>query len=322
VTDHSGFFHRGEIRGAPTLVPGLVGQALALDGKGDFVETDDRAMGDVGTSSFTLDAWVKTSASGFQPIVADVGGVEDDDAENGVEKPASGYALFLDDGRLGLFLGTVDRQGVFSAGATDGGTGSIADGAWHHVAAVVDREYAPRSKLFVDGTVVLEFDATPFAGDATSHARLRIGQLNVGRLPQLHRQHAAQSTFFQGQLDELDLFRSALRPDLVASVAFAGSAGKYGSLGNLPTTAGQPACIEALGQKIASLPQSVAALTSLYSDLQAAIAAGHLPKARAVARQLADEAETHFAHTYASAPFHGVAMLADACLDVPPLSHK
>jgi Concanavalin A-like lectin/glucanases superfamily/Common central domain of tyrosinase len=302
VTDHSGFFIPGEVRGNAKLVPGLVGQAIELDGKEDFVIVDDQAAGEVGTSDFTLDGWVRTTALDIQPIVDKVSG-------DGV-----GYALFLKDGQLGLFLGTTDRQGVFLA---DAGSASIADGAWHHVAAVVDREYATRSKLFVDGQVVLQFDATPFAGDATSHAHLWIGHLHV---VSLHRLQERGDRFFKGQLDELDLFRSALPPDQVASIFVAGSAGKFGSLGNLPTSAGQPPCIDALAQRIAALPPASAApLNVLYSQLLAAITRSDRRLARQLAQQIGDQAEAGFDRTYMTGEFHAVAHLVHACLGVPPL---
>ncbi len=306
VTDHSPFFLRGEVHGRPNLMPGLVGQAIDLDGKDDFVEADDRTAGEVDTSNFTLDGWVKTSASGLQPIVSKVG--------HGHGQ--GGYALFLKDGQLGLFFGTRHHQDVFLAT----GQASIVDGAWHHVAAVVDREYATRSKLFVDGQVVLAFDATPFTGDATSHAQLRIGQLDV---PDLFSHHHRGRAFFKGQLDELDLIRSALPPDLVASVFAAGSAGKFGSLGNLPTSAGGPPCIDALAQRIAALPPADAApLQALYNQLLAALAAGNRGRARQLAGQIGEQADARFDGSYMTTRFHAVHHLVEACLDVPPLSGR
>jgi hypothetical protein len=299
-----------------------VGQAINLDGKDDFVLVDDKNAGEVGRSPFTLDGWVKTSASGFQPIVAKVGGTEDEDDEddNDDGNRDRGYALFLKDGFLGLFLGTTDRKGVFIADGADAGGIAIADGNWHHVAAVVDREYAARSKLFVDGQVALQFDATPFAGDATSHARLRIGELDVGKSGQLRRHHHEKKAFFNGQLDELDLFRSALTPDMVASIFVAGSGGKFGSLGNLPTSAGLPPCIDLLGTRIAILPPaSSVPLTALYNQVLADVAAGRIRHARQLARQIATEAEQSFDNTYLTVQFHAVAHQVDACLGVPPL---
>jgi hypothetical protein len=329
VTDHSGFAIRGEVHGHPNLVPGLVGQAIELDGKNDFIIVDDRAAGEVGTSNFTLDGWVKTSASGFQPIVAKIGEQEGEGREldqSGWNRDKrhheqdTGYVLFLKDGRLGLFLGTSDRQGLFFA---DPDSTSIADGAWHHVAAVVDREYATRSMLFVDGQVVLQFDATPYAGDATSHARLRIGQLDVNRSIPLRQYHRERTAFFEGQLDELDLFRSALPADQVASIFVAGSAGKFGSLGNLPTSAGQPPCIDALAQRIAALPPANAApLNALYTELQAAIARGDLRHAHQLAHQIGNQAEAGFDGTYITARFHAVTHQVHACLQVPPLGEE
>jgi hypothetical protein len=321
VTDHSGFFYRAEVHSKPNLVVGKVGQAIDLDGRDDYVEADDRTVGDVGTSGFTLDGWVRTSAGAVQPIVAKLDDDDDDRGHlsflhrHGGGDDDTGYALFIEDGELGLFLGTKDRQGTFlTTGA------AITDGNWHHVAAVVDREYADRSKLFVDGVVLLTFDATGLSGDATSRAHLRIGRMDVQRDHKMRHHHSGDA-FFKGQLDELGLVRSALPPDTVASVFVAGSAGKLDSLGNLPTTAGQPPCITVLGQRIAALsPAEAAPLNVLYGQLLAAIAAGHRLQARQIARQIGTQSEAQFDGSYLTVRFHAVSHTVDACLDVPPLA--
>lgn len=95
VVDHSGFNFEGSVRGGAKLVPGLVGQALQLDGRDDFVEIRDPTVGEVGSSDFTLDAWIKTMAGGVQPIV-------DKQNARGV-----GYALFLEKGSSASPLGRI-----------------------------------------------------------------------------------------------------------------------------------------------------------------------------------------------------------------------
>ena len=177
----------------------------------------------------------------------------------------------------------------------------------------------------VDGVVALQFDATPFDDDATSHARLRIGELDIGRAPNHirqhhHHHHQPHVAHFKGQIDELAMVRSALPFDQVASLFVAGSAGRFGSLGNLPTSAGQPPCITQLAQQIAALPPASAApLNVLYAQLQAAIAANNINRARALARQIAQQADAGFDGSYLTVEFHAAANTAENCLTVPPL---
>ncbi|HXU02045.1 MAG TPA: LamG domain-containing protein, partial [Polyangia bacterium] len=338
ITDHSPFHFRGNVRSKPKLVPGLVGQAIELDGTDDFIVADEKTAGDIGTQSFTIDTWVKTSAAGLQPIVAKLGDGDDDEDDGDDDhdnhrgwgfwrwpmhgrrhhhqEKETGYALYIQDGQLGLSLATADHQDTF---VTTGP--SIADGAWHHVAAIVDRSDSKRSRLLVDGVVVVTFDATPFAGDATTPAQLRIGQLDVQASAVMRRHHHEIKAFFKGQIDELSLVRSALPPDMVASVFVAGSAGKFGSLGNLPTTAGQAPCITVIGQRINALPAADAApLNVLYAQLLVAIASGHRIQARQIASEIGDQAAAGSDGTYLTVKFHAVMHEVEACLDVPPLS--
>ena len=108
---------------------------------------------------------------------------------------------------------------------------------------------------------------------------------------------------------------------VVAANDAADLARKLDSLGNLPTTAGQPPCITVLGQRIAALsPAEAAPLNVLYGQLLAAIAAGHRLQARQIARQIGTQSEAQFDGSYLTVRFHAVSHTVDACLDVPPLA--
>jgi hypothetical protein len=293
VVDHAGFHLQGTVQGGAELVPGHVGQALRLDGGDDFVEVSDRTAGQVGSSDFSVDAWVKTAAAGVEPIV-------DKRSGNG-----SGYSLFARDGFVALHLGTANSSATFVAA-----TGRIDDGAWHHVAAVVNRSIPGQSGLFVDGAAVLRFDATTFVGDIASNARFWIGRSQFSR--DLGVPHA---DFFQGEIDELALVRFALSDDLVASIFIAGTAGKLGSLGNLPTWAEQPVCLIQLGDAIDELPEEDRAVFAmLYAEIVDAIHRGMPGVARNKLRELRDLAMQLAEPTFTmGAHFHRIAAVAAAC---------
>jgi len=121
--------------------------------------------------------------------------------------------------------------------------------------------------------------------------------------------------FFEGELDEIDLFRSALSPDLVASIYVAGSAGKYGSLGNLPTSAGRQPCLVELGNMIAEVPEA-APLAPLYDQVIEALRRGQEGLARLRLRELSHQAMDIAGEpvTFLNVQLHVIHHQADACL--------
>lgn len=309
VTDRSGFGHLGDVMGGAQIVPGRVGQAMRFDGRGDFVEVRDRDTGDVRDSDFTLDAWVRTSQHGFQPIV---------DKSDGRH---AGYELFLDDGLVGLRLGATHGEDVFLAD-----TARVDDGAWHHVAAVVKRS-GLGSGLFVDGQTVLSFDPGDVAGDARSQDKLLIGRTrgshalasSHGHRHRHHHRHAhAHPMFFKGDLDEIDLLNHALSPDEVASIFAAGTAGKYGSLGNLPTSVGRPPCLVGLGDLIAKLPAGPDA-TALAATYQQALTAFRNHRQRVGDQRLStlsEQADALIEEPFRDLTLMAIARQAQQCADL------
>ena len=111
---------------------------------------------------------------------------------------------------------------------------------------------------------------------------------------------------------------------MVASIFIAGSAGKFGSAGNLPTSAEQPLCVVGLEEKIHHLteehPAEAAALDALYHQVVAAIQAGNQGQARLRLRQLRDLSLVgHEARNFLNVHFHSVHGHADRCLGLPRL---
>jgi hypothetical protein len=323
LVDHAGFRLRGIVHGGASVKKGFVGQSLQLDGLNDFVEGEDSSIGQVASSDFTLDAWIKTSARGVQPIVSNR------------DSRDVGYALFLDDGKLAFSLGVEDagrphrprshrrgrvEQASFIAEAT-----ALADGAWHHVAAVVRRSDPDRSGLFVDGVPVLRFDVSELTGNATSEAKLEIGRLPAERSHNRRSHHRLRDRFFRGELDELTLVRSALSDDLVASIFIAGEAGKLGSYGGLPTWAERPFCLvqleEAIDEAVQDGHAGAEEASDLFDSAVAAIEAGRQGLARVRLRELNALARTLVEPNpfVGHAHFHHIMAISGACLEQRPL---
>ena len=57
--------NNGTLQNGATFAAGKVGQAFNLDGVAAYVSVPSDSSLNVGTGDFSIDAWIKTSASGF-----------------------------------------------------------------------------------------------------------------------------------------------------------------------------------------------------------------------------------------------------------------
>jgi uncharacterized repeat protein (TIGR01451 family) len=214
AADIAGFPNNGTHVNGPTPTPGKVGGALRFDGVDDHVSVLDHAELDVGTGNFTLDAWVRTQASSGVVVLVD---------KRSGPTPL-GYSLFLANGRLGFQMANGVGSSICAPTPTPGvacvnyvaTAPNVADGQWHHVAAVVDRADATSGvRLYVDGVQV--FAGSPLTGNLDNTSDLYLGM----RTP-------AQNGggFLRGDLDEVELIKRALTQQEIQAIFNAGSAGK------------------------------------------------------------------------------------------------
>ena len=204
----------------PTPVLGKVGYGLQLDGLDQYVQVAPYPALDVGAGDLSIDAWIKWNTAGDGTLVCK----RQDEATS-----TTGYTLYLRNGFLGFQL--ADGPGLTNFEATS--TPVPADGTWHHVAVAVDRAPAPftyllpEGRLYLDGVVILSFDPTVRPGSLDSPIELRVGSLSddTTSLP---------FDDFAGCIDEVELFRRALRDDEVLAIFDASSAGKCKELCVLP----------------------------------------------------------------------------------------
>ncbi|MFS8888390.1 LamG domain-containing protein [Synechococcus sp. R55.1] len=215
AADIAGFPNNGTHVNGPTPVSGKVAGALRFDGVNDHVRVPDHAELNVGTGNFTLDAWVRTGSSGLIVLV---------DKRSG--PTPQGYSLFLVNGRLGFQMANGVGSSDCAATPTPGRacvnyvapptSPNVADGQWHHVAAVVNRANATSGvRLYVDGVQV--FAGSPLTGNLDNTSDLYLGM----RTP-------AQNGggFLPGDLDEVELIKRALTQQEIQAIFNAGSAGK------------------------------------------------------------------------------------------------
>ena len=169
------------------------GGALQLDGRDDYVEIVG-FKGVTGVRSRTVSAWIKTTMTTVGEIISwgydgdgDIWGEEDVGGHDWVFR-------VLAQGNLRLRVG----------GGGINGTTLVADGQWHHVAAVLESDGTPDVsdiKLYVDGIE----DSTPSGTQRISTAgvsNVRIGVFGgVGALGDGH--------YFEGAIDEVRIWNVA-----------------------------------------------------------------------------------------------------------------
>jgi hypothetical protein len=182
----------GTLQNGATFALGQVGDAFSLDGIDDHVLILDDPSLNFGTGDFSVSAWVKTSF---------VGGTMDDFV-------LSKGSIGSDFQYLLQYRAAPDREQAASFGMGDGSVSgvfvatlspfSIADGQFHHLVGV---RHGTTLELHVDGQLV-DTVTTPSLFPATSTNNVVIGG----------RQDPGFDPYFNGLIDEVQLFDRALSP--------------------------------------------------------------------------------------------------------------
>lgn len=162
-------------------------RALLLDGSDDEVIVGDAALFDLGTSSFSVSAWIKTSSSKtVQAIFAK------QDSSN-----FTGYFFGLVNGQLRL----VNNWGTSLGNVgTITSTGTVNNGAWRHVLGVMTGADRTNWRLYVDGSSVAftEADSDLTGSGVNNAASLRIGSRDY------------PDSTFSGRMDDVRFWLEAL----------------------------------------------------------------------------------------------------------------
>lgn len=181
---------------------GKFNKALVFDGTNDYVTVPANTALSPGTGSFSLSAWIKTSASpvGTKAIIR---------RDTNVTTTPT-YTLNLNGSNYADFT-IHDGTNQYSA------TGSTAlnDGNWHHLAGVRNSQTA-MIYLFVDGKQVAANTASATA-DITVNGTLEIGH------------DAFINQLFNGSIDEAKYYPIPLSKEEVSLDYNAGAANVYGA---------------------------------------------------------------------------------------------
>ncbi len=160
----------------PAPVPGMFGGAQRYNGgsRVDFDQTKNFQWGP--NSSFTIEVWVRTTASSGTNQVLIGRDAKDSPAHWWLGITPEGYATFVIRDRTGNMVGLGgDNEGTIKR--------KINDGKWHHIVVVRDgttstKERHTTNKLYVDGYAIYSLEH-PFGGDYLSASPINIGYLNL-----------------------------------------------------------------------------------------------------------------------------------------------
>ncbi len=191
----------------PTPIAGYVSNALNFDGVDDFVLVPATPVHDFGCGPFSIDAWI-------HPLLTPAAG--------GVicaRSAPAGWTFGLDStGALYLATETTCLRCIHNA------SGPLTFNQWHHVAVTVSgclgcgdpcNTYGRIITFYVDGVAMGGF-AGPSCCDLSGSAPLLIGN-GAG---------SAAGDYFDGAIDELEIFKRVLGPGEIAGLFNAGHAGK------------------------------------------------------------------------------------------------
>jgi VCBS repeat-containing protein len=152
--------------------------ALKLDGTSDYVDIGDAGNLATGGNAFTYEAWIKTSDTSDWGTILSVG--------NTTANQESFFFVNKGDGELHFHGRGVATRAESST--------SVADGLWHHVAAVYDG--ANTVQLYIDGTA---------NGSSTDYGALNI----TGSNARIGTQSTNDQEYFNGQIDEVRVWDKA-----------------------------------------------------------------------------------------------------------------
>jgi hypothetical protein len=178
-----------ELVGDATFAPGLISEAFALDGDGDFIDVPDNPALDVGRRDFSVALWVWFRDTDGEQVLG----------EKWVQRynePSLGWTMTkLEDNTIGFFIEDALGQG-------NGATSPRLDlraMTWIHVAA---RRVGDTVDLYVNGQRVAS-EANPGILDLDSEASLKFG--HRGGPVDTPGSADPRGYFLDGRVDEVQL---------------------------------------------------------------------------------------------------------------------
>lgn len=191
--DLSGNHHDGHLHGGTSRVPGLVGNAISLDGETGFMATDGPAVHT--DQSFSVSAWVRLDRADRSATVV---------SQDGTNVSEFRLEYRADLGSWALRVPVADLAGAPDDLAV--GFSPAEPGVWTHLAAVYDRP-AELISVYVNGFLEGQTShITPWRAD---------GDLAVGR----GLDAGQPADFLAGDVDEVTVYQGALTQAEIGQLA-------------------------------------------------------------------------------------------------------
>lgn len=175
------------LRDDATFGPGIVGNAFALDGDGDFIEVPDGRAPHLGSKDFTISFWVKFNSTEGSPVL-----IEDWIETKALSGPKGWTVVKLKNDVIGF--GT-------NAGGFDSKPLEIPVKTWIHIAV---RRAGGDLSTFVDGRLVAGGPMENPRRSTDSTASLMIG--HRGSPDETAGSRDRRGFFLNGSIDEIAFF--------------------------------------------------------------------------------------------------------------------
>jgi hypothetical protein len=192
--------NNGTLVNGTSFTKGIVGPAFLFDGVDDYISVPNNASLNPGTGDFTFEFWIRTTNSGAREAVLE-------------KRPVCGCANFY---QIKMNAdGTIFSETIQDVNCTNfvtvTSTFPINDGVFHHVALT---RQGVNVTLFIDG-VQNATGSSPTTCNLSNAAPFIVG-----------RTVCPGERTFNGTIDELTYYTSALSPSAVQAIYTAGAAGK------------------------------------------------------------------------------------------------
>ena len=202
----------------PTPAAGKVLGGLEFDGVDDYVEVpDDPGLNFGAGDDLSIDAWIRTDSPIRQAIV-----------HKRTQGPGNpGFGFYTNPLLFEMWDG-VNFQICLGSTALD-------DGEWHFVAVTVDRDDPNGIKMYVDGVLETVCDPTGVPGSLANTLPLFIGADPLAP--------GGGNVWWDGILDEIEIFRRALTTTEIEDLYVAGEDGKCPLPNACEDSTGDPVCL-------------------------------------------------------------------------------
>jgi hypothetical protein len=210
--------NHGQVLTNITYAPSEVGQSFVFDGTTSAITVTDSA--DLTPTAVTVDFWFNSNVSLPDSSHPEVPLLFKLNPGNDANSASKGYDFFYQFGAIGFGLPST-AAGFRTIVYSSTGSTAIAAGTWHHVAGTYD---SSGQKLYLDGSLVAS--GPNFGPIQYQPAGLQFGTVfnTADFTPGINSSNHAY--FFNGQLDEIEIYNRALSASEIMAIFNAGTAGK------------------------------------------------------------------------------------------------